>query len=277
MVQADPSATPSQPPKPKPKPGVDYTGVDMTNAEAMRMREATCKICTDFKSWTRVGAGSDGKAGGTSGGGAKTVMTTGQSQQSKHAAPAAGSGHSSGSSESGSGSGPSGAASGAGKAANNAAAAAAAAGGVLAAAALGAQSSSPVAAQEAPASQPQPPTIRDDCPADSVELGRSTWTFLHTMAAYYPDKPSEKQQSDMSNFLTFFSRVYPCDYCADHMRGEMVTDKPVVTSRFGLSQWFCRLHNEVNRRQGKPEFDCSRVDERWRDGWKDGSCENPEQ
>ena len=33
------------------------------------------------------------------------------------------------------------------------------------------------------------------------------------------------------------------------------------------------MHNEVNRRIGKKEFDCSKVDERWRDGWKDGSCD----
>ena len=33
------------------------------------------------------------------------------------------------------------------------------------------------------------------------------------------------------------------------------------------------MHNEVNRRIGKEEFDCSKVDKRWRDGWKDGSCD----
>ena len=29
------------------------------------------------------------------------------------------------------------------------------------------------------------------------------------------------------------------------------------------------MHDEVNRRIGKEEFDCSKVDERWRYGWKD--------
>ena len=33
------------------------------------------------------------------------------------------------------------------------------------------------------------------------------------------------------------------------------------------------MHNEVNRRIEKEEFDCSKVDERWRYGWKDGSCD----
>jgi len=33
------------------------------------------------------------------------------------------------------------------------------------------------------------------------------------------------------------------------------------------------MHNIVNMKIGKPKFDCSLVNERWRDGWKDGSCD----
>jgi len=53
-----------------------------------------------------------------------------------------------------------------------------------------------------------------------------------------------------------------------------VTNTPSDTSsRHNFSQWMCHMHNDVNRRLGKEEFDCSRVDERWLDGWKDGSCD----
>jgi len=48
---------------------------------------------------------------------------------------------------------------------------------------------------------------------------------------------------------------------------------PVTDSQHALSQWLCKMHNDVSRRIGKPEFDCSRVNERWRDGWLDGSCD----
>ena len=51
------------------------------------------------------------------------------------------------------------------------------------------------------------------------------------------------------------------------------TMQPDTSSRHNFSQWMCRLHNDVNKRIGKPVFDCSKVDERWRDGWKDGSCD----
>ena len=61
-------------------------------------------------------------------------------------------------------------------------------------------------------------TLPDDCPLDAAELGRSTWGLLHSMAAYYPDKPSDKQQKEMSQFINIFSRFYPCDVCAEDLR-----------------------------------------------------------
>ncbi len=117
----------------------------------------------------------------------------------------------------------------------------------------------------------QPPEYRA-CPPDALELGRSTWTFLHTMSVYYPDRPSSDQQREMSDFLHLFSKFYPCGYCASHLRDEMKKDPPAVDSQSGLAQWLCRMHNEVNERLGKPLFDCKNVDERWRDGPSDGSC-----
>ena len=33
-----------------------------------------------------------------------------------------------------------------------------------------------------------------------------------------------------------------------------------------LGRWMCEAHNEVNRKLGKGEFDCSRWEERWRTG-----------
>ncbi len=115
-------------------------------------------------------------------------------------------------------------------------------------------------------------TTNTSCPPDALDLGRSTWTFLHTMAAYYPEAPTPTQQAEMGTFISLFSKYYPCGYCAAHLREEMVKDPPQTQSRSRLARWFCRMHNEVNERLGKPFFDCDRLDERWRDGPADGSC-----
>ncbi|XP_055709016.1 FAD-linked sulfhydryl oxidase ALR [Phlebotomus papatasi] len=114
---------------------------------------------------------------------------------------------------------------------------------------------------------------RTDCPLDKNELGRSTWGFLHTMAAHYPESPSQEQVRDMKSFFSLLSSFYPCEYCAKDLRDELKVDPPQAKSQHDLSQWLCRLHNKVNVKLGKKEFDCTKVNERWRDGWLDGSCD----
>ena len=46
-----------------------------------------------------------------------------------------------------------------------------------------------------------------ECPPDVNEIGRGSWTLLHTMSVYLPeDKLSDQQKSDVSNFMSILSR-----------------------------------------------------------------------
>ncbi|CCA67482.1 related to erv1 protein, mitochondrial precursor [Serendipita indica DSM 11827] len=112
-----------------------------------------------------------------------------------------------------------------------------------------------------------------ECPPGSEQIGRATWTFLHTAAAYYPVNPTPQHQRSMLSLLQSLSVLYPCSYCAQHLGGEMQKNPPNVSGRVQLSKWLCDVHNEVNERLGKDKFDCSRVLERWKDGPADGSCD----
>jgi len=118
-----------------------------------------------------------------------------------------------------------------------------------------------------------PTTAADHCPPDVESLGRATWTFLHTTAAYYPDNPTPTQRAQMLQLLHALPQLYPCSHCADDLGTRMRRRPPDVRSRSRLGAWLCATHNEVNALLGKPTFDCARVDERWRDGPSDGSCD----
>ncbi|KAF8329488.1 uncharacterized protein EI90DRAFT_2997228 [Cantharellus anzutake] len=115
----------------------------------------------------------------------------------------------------------------------------------------------------------------DSCPPDTETLGRATWTFLHTAAAYYPSEPSPVQRSHMLSLLKALPHTYPCPHCATHLAENIQQHPPEnhVGSKESLGLWLCARHNDVNVRLGKEVFDCSKIDERWRDGPADGSCD----
>ncbi|KAK0611159.1 ERV/ALR sulfhydryl oxidase domain-containing protein [Immersiella caudata] len=112
-----------------------------------------------------------------------------------------------------------------------------------------------------------------DCPPDSPQLGRATWTLLHSIAASYPSSPTPTQQSEITQFMSLFSKLYPCWVCAEDFQKYMAKDKVRVGSRDEFGKWLCEAHNEVNRKLGKKEFDCGLWEERWRTGRKDGRCD----
>ena len=77
----------------------------------------------------------------------------------------------------------------------------------------------------------------------------------------------------MNTFFHLFSKIYPCTICAKDLQKQLKKSPPQTNSQSELSKWLCIIHNEVNRKLGKPEFDCNLINQRWLDGWPDGSCD----
>ena len=101
-------------------------------------------------------------------------------------------------------------------------------------------------------------------PINFEELGNSTWNLIHTMAAYYPEQPSEAKQKATNQFIESLGEVYPCNFCARDWKDELKDVPPRVESRHEFSQWACEIHNVINEKLGKDIFPCSQVDKRWR-------------
>lgn len=110
-----------------------------------------------------------------------------------------------------------------------------------------------------------------ECPVDKDELGKQSWTLLHTMAAYFPEKPRAEQSVYAEIYFKSLAALYPCKMCAEHMRNCITENPPDATSREALCLWVCEFHNQVNEVVGKPRFPCNikSLDERWRHGKKE--------
>lgn len=89
-----------------------------------------------------------------------------------------------------------------------------------------------------------------------AEVGRSSWKLFHTILAKYPETPTADEKDTLKSYIYLFSRVYPCGQCAQHFQTLLKQYPPQLSSREAASQWGCYVHNQVNARLGKQEFDC---------------------
>lgn len=101
-------------------------------------------------------------------------------------------------------------------------------------------------------------------PPDIREVGAGSWTLLHTIAAYYPAEPDERTRNETRTFLNSFANVFPCKWCATDFQQSLKNAPPRLDSQNEFAKWLCDAHNEVNRKLGKPQFDCLLVNQRWR-------------
>ncbi|ODV78855.1 uncharacterized protein CANTADRAFT_52688 [Suhomyces tanzawaensis NRRL Y-17324] len=92
-----------------------------------------------------------------------------------------------------------------------------------------------------------------------AQLGNAAWRLFHTILARYPDAPSKQEQSTLSQYIHLFAQVYPCGDCARHFQQLLAKYPPQTKSRKTAALWGCHVHNKVNERLGKDEYDCTTI------------------
>ncbi|EJF60666.1 hypothetical protein DICSQDRAFT_107084 [Dichomitus squalens LYAD-421 SS1] len=93
-----------------------------------------------------------------------------------------------------------------------------------------------------------------------AELGRASWKLLHTMTLRFPEEPTQDERDALNNYFHLFSRLYPCGECAAEFQQLLKKYPPQTSTRRAAATWLCFVHNQVNERLKKPEFDCANLD-----------------
>lgn len=89
------------------------------------------------------------------------------------------------------------------------------------------------------------------------------WNIMHQLpfsVKMWDQKTKEK--------LTLFYKVWiastiQCRECKGHYKQWIKKQPPLVSDRTSLSQWLFRLHNDVNQRTSKPQFQWDKYNQRW--------------
>lgn len=84
--------------------------------------------------------------------------------------------------------------------------------------------------------------------------GAKFWFVLHTSAEFYPEYPSPDDMSSAKNLIMSYRNLMPCPSCRTHF-AQLLQKHPVdnnLNGRESLMRYVNFLHNEVNRRVGKP-------------------------
>lgn len=101
------------------------------------------------------------------------------------------------------------------------------------------------------------------------EIGNYAWLQFHEIinnmdvSMDYKTTQNEKECNRLNNFLQLFGDLYPyCDSVYDYnIFNEILETHPIPTcsNKFILKLWGCHVHNKMNLKLGKDEFDCNNL------------------
>ncbi|CAG8553689.1 3974_t:CDS:2 [Acaulospora colombiana] len=93
------------------------------------------------------------------------------------------------------------------------------------------------------------------------KLGNETANDMETLAHYDFALPGKDERLALKSYFHLTSRLYPCGECAAEFQMLLRDHPPQTSSRKAASQWLCYVHNLVNKRLKKEEFDCTKLDD----------------
>jgi hypothetical protein len=86
--------------------------------------------------------------------------------------------------------------------------------------------------------------------------GPHFWFLFHCVALGYPKFPTLQDQQNYKAFYISFGHVLPCKKCAINYENHLV-EFPIdmyLMNEDRLFEWTVKIHNIVNRENGKPEY-----------------------
>ena len=95
------------------------------------------------------------------------------------------------------------------------------------------------------------------------EIGRNTWALLHSMAASYPNEPTDEDKKQITNFMYGLANLFPCKICGGHLLKMLKKEGVKANSREELVNYICKIHNIVNKVLNKPIFDHKKAFDYW--------------
>jgi len=89
------------------------------------------------------------------------------------------------------------------------------------------------------------------------------WNIMHQLpfsVKMWDNKTKEKLRLF---YQVWVASTLQCGYCKGHYQEWVKKQPPLVSDRTSLSQWLFRLHNDVNQRTSKPQFQWDKYNLRW--------------
>uniref|UniRef100_A0A7N2MXV1 Sulfhydryl oxidase n=1 Tax=Quercus lobata TaxID=97700 RepID=A0A7N2MXV1_QUELO len=83
-------------------------------------------------------------------------------------------------------------------------------------------------------------------PVTKEDLGRATWTFLHTLAAQYPDNPTRQQKKDVKELVFRNARLAKYDYGSN---GRKYLDRTVLCVKLNFVVYKPGKHGSLTKEE----------------------------